>query len=173
MLNARLLDFLVSNRLLSPHQYAFRRGLSTVDFLVRFTDYVSGCLSKSRICLSTFLDIQKAYDSVWHDALLYKLRRLRVPRLLYQAIKSFLTQRTCSTRVGRATSTRRFLPRGLPQGSPLSCTLWLIMINDVPLDIIPGVCGGAYADDITLLTSAERAGQPLAGPMQRAVDLLI
>src|SRR6185312_11985459 len=109
-------------------------------------------------------------DTVWHDALLYKLRQLRVPTAIYNFIASFLSTRTCSTRVNDSISPPAALDRGLPQGSSLSCTLWLVMINDIPIDLVQGVTGAIYADDVTLLTAATTTGQ-LSAPMQRALDL--
>ena len=67
---------------------------------------------------------------------------------LYQWIKQFLTDRTIQTKVNDGLSSRETLEEGLPQGSPLSCTLFLLYINDLP-DILK-VENALYADDLAM-----------------------
>ena len=63
-------------------------------------------------------------------------------------IKQFLTNRTIQTKVNDGLSSKETLEEGLPQGSPLSCTLFLLFINDLP-DILK-VENALYADDLAM-----------------------
>ena len=48
---------------------------------------------------------------------------------LYRWIKSFLTDRLIQTNINDSLSSKDVLEEGLPQGSALSCTLFLMFIN--------------------------------------------
>ncbi|KAL9702619.1 hypothetical protein quinque_006137 [Culex quinquefasciatus] len=43
------------------------------------------------------LDVEKAYDSVWQDAVVYKLFRSNLQPFLVKIVESFLTKRSAST----------------------------------------------------------------------------
>ena len=67
---------------------------------------------------------------------------------LYSWLKDFLINRTIQTRVNDAISSKEVLEEGLPQGSPLSCTLFLLFINDISDTL--GIENALYADDLVM-----------------------
>ena len=69
---------------------------------------------------------------------------------MYRWLKSFLKERVICTRVGRAQSEARTLEEGLPQGSALSCTLFLAFINDLSSGI--RTHKAMFADDMVIWT---------------------
>jgi retron-type reverse transcriptase len=98
------------------------------------------------------LDIKKAFDSVWHDALVHKLLGLRFPAWLIKIVRSYLTDRHAFVEVNGKRSPTFSIPAGVPQGSLLSPLLFNIFINDVPK---PKNCQLAvYADDTALFCDA-------------------
>ena len=78
----RLSYFVETKHLLSDHQQGFRQSRSTELALWRFVNSATKALKERRRCISVALDIQAAYDSVDHTALLWKLRQLGVPKYL-------------------------------------------------------------------------------------------
>ncbi len=70
ILNRKLLKHLSASDLLSDRQYGFRKGRSTDDLLAFLTDSWSSSLSRSGETFAVALDISKAFDRVWHKALL-------------------------------------------------------------------------------------------------------
>ena len=95
------------------------------------------------------LDIQSAYDTVDHVALLWKLREKGVPRYLVAWIRAFLAHRTAQLVVNE--SAYPFdISVGVPQGSPLSPTLFLVFVDDLLQDLERIVRLQAFADDILL-----------------------
>ena len=77
-----------------------------------------------------------------------KMQNLGIRSHLYKWIKSFLTDRLIQTKFNSALSSKATQEEGLPQGSSLSCTLFLIFLNDIT-DVIK--CEKAlFADDLVL-----------------------
>lgn len=86
-------------------------------------------INKDRIMVVS-LDITKAYDLVWLNGLICKLKQIGVPCYLVEMINSFLRHRKAEVRVGKTGKGKRNKDFGLPQGSPLSPMLFLVSIND-------------------------------------------
>lgn len=149
LVGRRLVHFLESNASFTCLQTGFRRGRSTADALVLIKSCISGALSHHAHCVTVYLDLAQAYDCVWHDGVLYKLKMLGCDLRTLLWIKSFLGERTVRVRVGEAYSETRPLTRGLPQGAVLSPTLFNVMLSDLPTS--PHVKLVSYADDITCI----------------------
>ena len=94
------------------------------------------------------LDISKAFDRVWHASLLSKLPSFGFPPSLCLLMSSFLSNRSLSAVVDGATSSYFPINSGVPQGSVLSPTLFLLFINDLLCCTTNSI--HSYADDSTL-----------------------
>src|SRR2546426_3053473 len=115
-------------------------------------------LAKGRHWVTTAisLDVEKAFDSVWHDGMRYKLTALKLPIKLVRLLSSFLTDRSIRVRVGSELSKPVSLQAGTPQGSVLSPLLFLIYVNDVPIHPSNKCDAGQFADDLSLWTYAKK-----------------
>ncbi|CAF1388677.1 unnamed protein product [Rotaria sordida] len=99
-------------------------------------------------------DIKAAFDSVWHDGLIYKLNDLGLPPYLMNYLISFLQNRTAAIEMESTLSTPFNLNSGTPQGSPLSLLLYIIYTADSMNEISDHTEHGLFADDIALWTSS-------------------
>ena len=104
------------------------------------------------VSLVIVLDISKAFDRVWHSALLAKLPSFGIPPYLCDLLSSFLSERTISVVVDGSTSSTFHINCGVPQGSVLSPTLFLLSINDLLHSTSNTL--HSYADDSTLHSSS-------------------
>ena len=158
LLNSHIINHLESNCLLSDHQYGFRKARSTGDLLSYLTDIWSSSLRDFGESFIIALDISKAFDRVWHKALLAKLPSYGFTPSLCNLISSFLSNRFISVVVDGATSAPFPVSSGVPQGSVLSPTLFLLFINDLLHSTSSSM--HSFADDSTLHISSNFNSQP-------------
>ena len=151
MVNSRLYHWLESNQILNKMQAGFRKGCRTEDQLFRFIQNTLDGFQESKTTTAVFIDLQQAYDRVWRKGLLIKMNSLGIHGKMFKWIHSFLSNRTIQTTVDNTTSSKLTLEEGLPQGSALSCTLFLIFINDLP-DLLK-VSKALFADDLVIWTT--------------------
>lgn len=128
----RLATFLEKNKLLLPQQSGFRKWRRTTDNLVFHSQKILESFRKKKKVLSLSFDIQAAFDAVWHDGLLFKLRKLGVPAYITRWTARFLEKRSFDVRVGESVSGRSPIVTGVPQGSSISPILFSVFINDIP-----------------------------------------
>jgi len=97
------------------------------------------------------LDISKAFDRVWHKALLSKCHSIGLGEKFCLWIENFLLNRSIQVLVDGYTSDLFLINSGVPQGCVLSTTLFIIFINDL-LSLTRNSIH-SYADDSTLTYS--------------------
>ena len=131
MINNRLYWYLESTGKISQAQAGFRTKSRTEDQLFRLTQRILDGFQKEHQTTAVFIDLQQAYDRVWRKGLFLKMQNMGIKGKLYRWIKSFLTDRLIQTNINDSLSSKEVLEEGLPQGSALSCTLFLIFINDL------------------------------------------
>jgi exonuclease III len=150
---SRMLEFEEENHILRDQQFGFRAKHSTTQQIMRIVETVSLRFNEDKSTAMTLLDIEKAFDSVWHEALLHKILSYEFPIYLIKIIKSFLNNRRSYVSIGKGSSSFFPVPAGTPQGSPLSPPLYNFFMNSIP---IPRHCKIAiYADDTALLSSIQ------------------
>ena len=79
-----------------------------------------------------FLDVAKAFGTVWIEGLLYKLTVLNFPSYLVHIISSYLRGRAFEASFLTATSSRRGMRSGVAQGGLISPVLFSLYVNDMP-----------------------------------------
>ena len=100
------------------------------------------------------LDRTKAFDRVWHSGLLHKLKSYGISGQIFGLISSFLSNRRLRVVLDGKSSQEYPVNVGVPQGSILDPTLFLLYINDLPDGVICNI--GIYADDATLYSKCDQ-----------------
>ena len=150
ILNKRLLWYLESNNILSPFQYGFRKGRSTIQPLLDLQNEINeSSLSKS--CLySIFFDLQEAYPRVWRHYISTKLFEIGLRGNLPSILQSFLNNRTLKVRIQNITSSPLTVQNGVPQGEVFSVLLFLLAINDITKCVKFPLTQRLFADDYNI-----------------------
>ena len=134
-------------QLISNHQYGFRSNHSTLDLLTATTQRWEDSLDKGQEVKVVALDISRAFDSVWHKGLLSKLMSFGIGGHFYWWMCDFLLNRSIKVIVNGCESTMGRINAGVPQGSILDPTLFLVFINDLSTAVSSQI--NMFADDTT------------------------
>ena len=169
MVQRRMEHYLESNFMLNSAQYGFRQEKSTVDALLVIKNSIRESLDANQFCIVVHLDIQGAFDCVWHKGLLYKMIALGFDHPTVEWINSYLTNRRIKVRLGNTNSDEKLVTCGVPQGAVLSPILFNMMLYDIPMD--DDVQFVSYADDVTLTVSGNDMAST-AEKMQTYLDRL-
>ena len=155
LVNNRIVGHLEKCGLFSDFQYGFRSSRSTADLLTVVSDRIARAFNRSGATRAVALDISKAFDRVWHAGLLHKLKSCGISGQIFGLISSFLSNRRLRVVLDGKPSQEYPVNAGVPQGSILGPTLFLLYINDLPDDVICDIA--IYADDTTLYSKCDRA----------------
>ncbi|GFU04194.1 probable RNA-directed DNA polymerase from transposon X-element [Trichonephila clavipes] len=154
IISARLNDYLERNNILTPEQHGFRPRLSlyiyTSHQLLRVVEYIKDAIDRNQYSAAVFLDIQKAFDRVWHTGLLYKLIKYKIPPPLILLLNSYINDRSFTVKISRTYSQIKPAKAGIAQGSILGPVLFNLYVNDISKSTNTMIC--MYADDPAILS---------------------
>ena len=141
----------MEERLLNPNQSGFRPSDSCINQLLAITHKIfqSFDCNPPLEVRSVFLDISKAFEKVWHEGLLYKLKSMGFSGELYN-LENYLSGRFQRVILNGQNPSWRQVLAGAPQGSILGPLLFLVYTNDLPNKLKSNV--KLYADDTSLFT---------------------
>ena len=105
--------------MLFKYQFGLRKLYSTTLLLIKFTDKVRSLLDEGNYVISIFVDLTKAFETVDHEILLYKLDRYGIRGHANAFFRSYLTDRKQFTIVNCVESELKGIGCGVPQGSVL------------------------------------------------------
>ncbi len=138
----------------SPSQFGFTKHRSTHDAVYRLMSTMVDVMNTGvgGFIPTVFVDIDKAYDKVWIDDLLYKLHHdCHIHNNLFHMLRALLHGRTMQVVYNNLISTTHHLTAGVPQGSVLAPLLFLVFIHSLTTQLSPSICQSMFADDIALL----------------------
>lgn len=153
IIQIRLNEFVSDNSILAAEQFGFRKEHSAVHQIYRIKNEIKGNKNSKRSTGLVLLDIEKAFDTVWHNGLIYKLLNYGTPKYLCSLIADFLSNRSYVVSVNGTMSALKGISAGVPQGSVLSPLLYAIYTSDFSFPKY--IKTAYYADDTALITSSK------------------
>lgn len=148
----KLKSFEEINKIFINEQCGFKSDHSAIHQVLRITEKATMNFNRHKSTGLVLLDIEKAFDSVWHDALIHKLMVLKFPSFLVKIIQSYLTGRTAYVNFQGSDSKHLEIPAGVPQGSLLAPFLFNIFINNIKTTKDTDLA--IFADDTAIMCEA-------------------
>jgi hypothetical protein len=152
-----LFNYIRDNNLITSHQSGFMPGDSTVNQLVYLYNTFLKALNEKKDIRVVFCDQSKAFDKVWHEGLLYKLKTFGIEGSLHEWFVSYLAHRRQRVTIKNGLSSWCDVRAGVPQGSILGPLLFLVHINDIIDNIQSEI--KLFADDTSLYVIMDRNEQ--------------
>ena len=149
-------SFLDGNKLISNNQSGFRPGDSTIYQLISIPSDISESFEKYDETRGLFRDISKAFDKVWRDGVIHKLKCNGISGKLPNLFKNYLQNKFQRVVLNGTTSDWKTINPGVPQGSVLGPLLFRIYINDLTDNISSKM--RLFADDSTLFNPVKIVG---------------
>ena len=105
--------------------------------------------------MAAFLDVEKAFDNVWHNGLRYKIFMLDLPTKMTRWLSDFLVGRVIQVNVNGFLSDKVSADTGVPQGSVLNRLLFLIYVSGLPKPHYRQNSKSQLADDTALWAASK------------------
>ena len=99
VIEKRLRNHLEDNGFVSKYQSGFRKSKSTNQHLFRLFQIIMESFNRGEHVIAAFLDVEKAFDSVWHNELRYKIYQLDLPTKLCRWLFDFLVGRVIQVKI--------------------------------------------------------------------------
>ena len=140
------------NNSIPDHQFGFRKKHGTIEQTHRLVTVIRKAFEEKKYCSALFIDVSQAFDTVWHEGLLYKIKQL-LPLNTHRLLESYIKGRQFTVKENDFISTPQNIKAGVPQGSVLGPLLYLLCTSDLPTNDYTHI--STFADDTAIISVHE------------------
>ena len=166
-----MVPLFIESKLIAANQSGLKPGDSCINQLIAITHEIYHSFDAGYEVRGVFLDICKAFDEVWHEGLILKLKQNGISGKLLNLIKDFLKSRKQRVILNGQFSSWADVDAGVHQGSILGPLLFLIYINDLTNDLLSSA--KLFADDTSLFSvvfNVDATAKELNGDLAKVQD---
>lgn len=150
----------ITENFIPKEQFGFVKQHSTEQQLARLAENATNGLQFNKSTGLVLLDIEKAFDKVWHEGLIYKFHKQYQIEVNYiHFLHSYLSNRKFYVTYGQYNSPLKTMSAGVPQGSVLGPHLYNLYTADIPK--APQTSLSIYADDTCCYTTDKNTNRIL------------
>ena len=148
------INYINTYEILNGKQFGFRSKHLTYMAIIQLVDKINTAVEKNETTIGIFLDLSKAFDTIDHNILLYKLEHYGFRGIVLEWFKNYLSNIKQYVSYNSSKSQLEDIVCGIPQGSILGPLLFILYVSDITstsnvLDFI------LFSDDTTILYSHE------------------
>ena len=155
-------NFAAHKGFFSEMQFDFQEGVGCTEASFTILETINHMLQRSSKVFSCFLDVRKAFDTVWIDGILYKLfSELGIGGRMWKVMKDLYTNVKAQVLYAGSLSRKINVSQGTGQGRILAPFMYKVYVNGL-LCVLTNHCyaifingiripSPSFADDITLL----------------------
>jgi hypothetical protein len=182
ILNNRLMKFVHKHKIISKFQGGFMKKCGTTDHIFTLKTIIDKYIKDGKHLYACYIDFHKAFDTVWHTGLMYKLRQNNIGGPFYKIIKNMYEKTILSVKNKQQFISDWFsVEQGIRQGDTLSPLLFNIFVNEIPELLLKENCASPtllnskvpcllYADDIVLLSETKEGLQNAINNVKKYCD---
>ena len=164
VINNPLVSFCLKNNIIPENQFGFKHKHSTLHAINKLTSDICWALNSKQRVAACLIDLEKAFDTVWLDGLLFKLIKKRFPKYLIKIIWDMVTNKSFIMSDGVYTSSKEFIiENGLQQGTVNSPIIFNIYNSDVinlfNLNSSNHKRSIAFADDLIIYVTGNKTNK--------------
>ena len=152
----KITNFLVDHGKIYNSQHGFTTGKSTDTILIKYYDYITDSVESGRVVDSIFFDFRKAFDTVPHDKLIFRLYSIGIRGSVLSWLTDFLSNRSQLVKIKHCLSPSLPVGSGVVQGSVLGPVLFNIFVNNID-HTLQNCHILKYADDTRIFLSANKS----------------
>ena len=119
------------NNIINSSRFGFRKNFFTELAIIQLLDKIIDSLSRKEHIIAIFICLSKAFDTIDHNILLYKLKNYGIRGITLSWFNSYLSDRQEYVFINNKSSSMLDIQCGVPQGSILGPLLFLIYVNDI------------------------------------------
>lgn len=151
ILNKRISTWVENNSILSDAQFGFRKGRSTTDASFVFNAVIHKLLNEKKRLYCAFIDMRRAFDSVYLNSMWLKLYRSGIDGKLLRVVKNMYSQVKSCVKSCNSYSEYFKCAVGLKQGEIMSPILFAMFVDDLELFLEDNPQSGLSIDEITFI----------------------